>query len=47
MTIEQPKEPVDVVFTCSGKATGKLLNEHDVKMVAQMQKTIPLATART
>ena len=44
MTIEQPKEPVDVVFTCSGKATGKMRNELDVQMVEPMLETFTLAT---
>lgn len=44
MTTEQPKEPVDVVFTCSGKATGKMRNELDVQMVEPMLETFTLAT---
>jgi len=44
MTIEQPKEPVDVVFTCSGHATGKMRNDLDVRMVEPMLETFTLAT---
>ncbi|MEP4199161.1 MAG: OsmC family protein [Aliishimia sp.] len=44
MTIEQPKSPVDVVFTCSGKATGKMRNELDVKMLEPMVETFTLAS---
>lgn len=44
MTIEQPKDPVEVVFTCSGTATGKMRNELDVKMVEPMLETFTLAT---
>lgn len=44
MTIEQPKEPVDVVFTCKGTATGKMRNELDVQMVEPMLETFTLAT---
>lgn len=44
MTIEQPKEPVDVVFTCSGHATGKMRNDLDVRMVEPMLEMFTLAT---
>lgn len=44
MTIEQPKEPVEVVFTCTGQATGKMRNELDVKMVEPMLEEFTLAT---
>lgn len=44
MTIEQPKQPIDVVFTCSGQAVGKMRNELDVKMVEPMLETFSLAT---
>lgn len=44
MTIEQPKDPVEVVFTCSGQATGKMRNDLDVKMVRPMLEEFTLAT---
>jgi len=44
MTIEQPKEPVEVVFTCSGTATGKMRNELDVKMTEPMLERFAMAT---
>ncbi len=44
MTTEQPKEPVEVVFTCTGQATGKMRNELDVKMVEPMLEEFTLAT---
>ena len=44
MRVEQPKDPLDVVFTCSGQATGKMRNELDVKMVQPMQEEFTLAT---
>ena len=44
MTIEQPKDPVEVVFTCRGTATGKMRNELDVKMTQPMLEEFTLAT---
>lgn len=44
MTIDQPKEPLEVVFTCSGKATGKMRNNLDVKMTEPMLEEFALAT---
>lgn len=44
MTIEQPKDPVEVVFTCHGQATGKMRNELDVRMVEPMLEEFTLAT---
>lgn len=44
MTVEQPKEAVEVVFTCTGQATGKMRNELDVKMVEPMLEEFTLAT---
>jgi len=44
MTIEQPKHPVDVVFTCAGQASGKMRNDLDIKMVEPMLETFSMAT---
>jgi uncharacterized OsmC-like protein len=44
MTIEQPKEPLEVVFTCSGQAVGKMRNDLDVKMTSPMEESFTLAT---
>lgn len=44
MTIEQPKDPTEVVFTCAGKAVGKMRNELDVQMTKPMLETFSLAT---
>lgn len=44
MSIEQPKEPLEVVFTCQGKATGKMRNELDVKMTNPMLEEFTMAT---
>lgn len=44
MTIEQPDHAVDVVFTCSGQATGKIRNELDIKMTEPMLEHFSLAT---
>ena len=44
MTTEQPKDPLDVVFTCSGQATGKMRNDLDVKMVSPIAESFTLAT---
>lgn len=44
MTVEQPKDPLEVVFTCTGQATGKMRNELDVKMVEPMLEEFTLAT---
>ncbi|MEP3280484.1 MAG: OsmC family protein [Stappiaceae bacterium] len=42
--MDQPKEPLDVVFTCSGRATGKMRNDLDVKMTKPMLEEFTLAT---
>lgn len=44
MSIEQPKDPLEVVFTCSGQATGKMRNDLKVKMVEPMEEEFTLAT---
>ena len=44
MTIEHPKEPVEVVFTCTGQAVGKMRNELDVQMTEPMREQFTLAT---
>ena len=44
-TIEQPKDPLEVVFTCHGQAVGKMRNDLDVKMVEPMLEEFTLATA--
>jgi uncharacterized OsmC-like protein len=44
MTIEQPKDPLEVVFTCTGQATGKMRNDLDVRMVSPMEERFELAT---
>ncbi|MFK7753377.1 MAG: OsmC-related (seleno)protein [Sedimentitalea sp.] len=44
MTIEQPKTPLEVIFTCAGHATGKMRNELDVKMTHPMLEEFTLAT---
>jgi len=44
MTTEQPKNPVEVIFICSGEAVGKMRNELDVKMVEPMLEEFTMAT---
>lgn len=44
MTIEQPKDPLEVEFTCAGQATGKMRNELDVQMTRPMLESFTLAT---
>lgn len=44
MTIEQPKDPTEVIFTCSGQAVGKMRNDLDVKMVHPMLEEFTMAT---
>ncbi len=44
MTIEQPKEPVKVVFACTGQAVGKMRNELSVAMTEPMREEFKLAT---
>lgn len=44
MTTEQPKDSIDVVFTCAGKATGKMRNDLDIKMVEPMLESFTMAT---
>ena len=44
MTIEQPSDPTEVVFVCSGQATGKMRNELDVQMTKPMHESFTLAT---
>ena len=44
MKIEQPTEAIEVVFTCSGQATGKMRNDLNVKMVEPMLEEFTLAT---
>jgi len=44
MTIKQPDNPVDVVFTCSGQATGKMRNDLEVKMLKPLEESFNLAT---
>lgn len=44
MSIEQPKDPLEVIFTCSGQATGKMRNDLDVKMTHPMLKEFSMAT---
>lgn len=44
MHIEQPKDPLEVIFTCAGHATGKMRNELDVKMVQPMLEEFEMAT---
>ncbi|MEW9921547.1 OsmC-related (seleno)protein [Marimonas sp. MJW-29] len=44
MGIEQPKDPLEVVFTCTGQAMGKMRNDLDVKMTQPMLEEFTLAT---
>lgn len=44
MRVEQPSEPLEVVFTCAGQAVGKMRNELDVQMTQPMHETFSLAT---
>ena len=44
MRVEQPSEPLEVVFTCAGQAVGKMRNELDVQMTQPMHETFTLAT---
>lgn len=44
MTIDQPKDPLSVTFTCTGQAVGKMRNELDVKMTEPMEEHFTLAT---
>lgn len=44
MTTEQPKDPTEVIFTCSGHAVGKMRNDLDVKMFQPMLETFTMAT---
>lgn len=44
MTVEQPKDPLEVIFTCSGQATGKMRNDLDVKMTSPMLEEFTMAT---
>ncbi len=44
MTVEQPKDPLTVTFTCHGHATGKMRNDLDVRMTEPMEEHFTLAT---
>jgi len=44
MTVTQPKEPLNVTFTCRGQAVGKMRNELDVRMIEPMEERFTLAT---
>ena len=44
MTVDQPKDPLTVTFTCAGQATGKMRNELAVKMTEPMEESFTLAT---
>jgi|TARA_B110000211_G_C14086885_1_gene557085 uncharacterized OsmC-like protein len=44
MTVDQPKEPLEVIFTCSGTAAGKMRNDLQVKMIEPMLEEFNLAT---
>lgn len=44
MAVDQPKDPLNVVFTCTGHAVGKMRNELDVKMTEPMEESFTLAT---
>ncbi|KAJ56338.1 hypothetical protein ACMU_05170 [Actibacterium mucosum KCTC 23349] len=44
MTVEQPKDPLTVTFTCDGQAVGKMRNELDVTMTEPMEEHFTLAT---
>jgi|TARA_B110000090_G_scaffold112351_1_gene125461 uncharacterized OsmC-like protein len=44
MTADQSKEPLEVVFTCSGIATGKMRNDLQIKMIEPMLEEFTLAT---
>lgn len=44
MTITQPKDPLTVTFTCTGRAVGKMRNELDVTMTEPMVEKFTMAT---
>ncbi len=44
MTVSQPKAPLDVVFTCSGRAEGKMRNALCVAMTHPLRETFDMAT---
>ncbi|UWQ17762.1 OsmC family protein [Jannaschia sp. M317] len=44
MTVDQPKDPLEVIFTCSGHATGKMRNDLDVRMTHPMEERFAMAT---
>ena len=41
---DQPPTPTDVVFHCTGVATGKMRADSDVRMVHPMEERFALAT---
>ncbi len=44
MSVNQPKDPTTVTFTCEGRAVGKMRNELDVAMTAPMVERFSIAT---
>jgi len=44
MTVDQPKDPLTVTFTCNGQATGKMRNDLNVSMTEPMEEHFTLAT---
>ena len=44
MTIEQPKQPMNVTFVCSGKASGKMRNDFKVTMTEPLEEHFTLAS---
>ncbi len=42
--VDQPKTPMPVTFTCTGRATGKMRNELAIEMTEPMHETFTLAT---
>lgn len=44
MSVEQPNDPLEVIFTCRGHATGKMRNDLDVQMTRPMHEKFSMAT---
>lgn len=44
MTIDQPEDPLEVIFTCHGQANGKMRNDLDVQMTHPMLEEFVMAT---
>ncbi|MEM6636332.1 MAG: OsmC family protein [Pseudomonadota bacterium] len=44
MSVNQPKDPLVVTFSCSGQAVGKMRNDLDVRMVEPFEEKFTMAT---